>query len=116
MSDLEPEIQRRGLPAEVARLRFVVRRQQAELDAQMQPLLDAHIEVYAAAIETLIATHRELADGWTSTSRVTHDGRRCGSWAGGASQCRASSCTTSEVASRLRRSEACARSTKRSNY
>jgi hypothetical protein len=62
MSDLELEVQRRELPSEVARLRLIVRAQQAERDAQMQPLLDAHIEVYAAAIEALIATHREIGD------------------------------------------------------
>jgi hypothetical protein len=62
MGDLEPEIHRRDLPPEIVELRVRARLEQAELDMRLQPLIDAHIEVYEGVVAALVTTHREIGD------------------------------------------------------
>lgn len=62
MGDLEPRVQPRELPPEVAALRERVAVEHQALDAALQPLIDAHIAAYAEAVETVLETHKRVAD------------------------------------------------------
>jgi hypothetical protein len=62
MGDIEPELQRRQLPGDVARLREAARAEQAMMDAIFRPAIEAHLEVYERVIGSLITTHRAIAD------------------------------------------------------
>jgi hypothetical protein len=60
--ELEPPIRPRELPEEVAALRQLVAEEHRELDANLQPSIDAHIAAYADAIDEVIAMHRQIGD------------------------------------------------------
>ena len=62
MSDLEPPIRSRELPAEVVAKRLEADAEAAILDGLAQPSIDRHIETYQAAVDALIGMHRSLAD------------------------------------------------------
>jgi hypothetical protein len=59
---LEPLLCARDLPIEVARRRAAAEVEHAEKEAFWQPRIDMHLEVYSAAVETLIEHHRQVAD------------------------------------------------------
>ncbi len=62
LPDLEPPINARPLPSEVAALREIADAQAAHFDAELQPRIDRHIAVYQESVDALIAAHRALAD------------------------------------------------------
>lgn len=70
MCELEPQVQARELPDDVAELRRRVAADHEALDAIYQPLIDAHIAVYADAVEEVIYGHRNLADQTDLAIRV----------------------------------------------
>jgi hypothetical protein len=60
--DLEPPVQPRELPHEVAVLRAQVAEEHRLLDAALQPNIDARIEVHAQEVERVIDVHRQIAE------------------------------------------------------
>lgn len=62
MSEFEPPVNAQDIPPEVAAKRQTAEEQQAWLDPQAQPSIEAHIRAYADAIETIIVAHRAVAD------------------------------------------------------
>jgi hypothetical protein len=62
MCELEPEVQALELPGDVAELRERVAAEHQELDAVLQPRIDAHIEALAQEVGRIIEAHRRIAD------------------------------------------------------
>jgi hypothetical protein len=60
--ELEPPVQARDLPAEVAALRREVAEAHRYLNTILQPKIDGHIAAYRYAIDMVIAIHRDIGD------------------------------------------------------
>jgi hypothetical protein len=62
LPELEPPVQARDLPAEVAALRREVVEAHRYLNTVLQPKIDGHISAYRYAIDVVIAIHRDIGD------------------------------------------------------
>jgi hypothetical protein len=62
MDDFEPPIGRRQLPVEIQALRALAADEFRKRERELQPRIDAHIVVYASAVERLVGAHRSIAD------------------------------------------------------
>ena len=62
MGELEPEIRAADLAADVAQNRLEAARLHGAADAEWQPRIDAHLDVYDEIVETLVGHHRDIAD------------------------------------------------------
>lgn len=62
MSDLEPELSERDLPADVLALREQAVREHEVFDDHLQVRIDAHLNAYDGVIDALITTHKAIAD------------------------------------------------------
>jgi hypothetical protein len=77
----EPVVRKAQLDPEVTKLRQIAAAEAAALNAIVEPLLDRHIEAYAAAVDSLEFTHVAIADKtdidlgadtrWTATWELT---------------------------------------------
>jgi hypothetical protein len=62
VSDIEPPVEPRDLPPEVAELRGRAAEEHEWLDETAQPNIDARIEALAQEVEHVIDVHRQIAD------------------------------------------------------
>jgi hypothetical protein len=61
-SDIEPPVTARETLAEVAALRAVAAPMLAGADAELQPHIEAHLDIYAEVVEEVVFAHRRIAD------------------------------------------------------